>query len=318
MSQDLPLSLALNSGRGNDPTRQSPRNILDLLDQAKQNEARKNLIVKEEKKLEKPRGHMFYFKEFPTKLMIYDENSCCCFHKNSAYRRKVVFMSCHPYFDNIIIFAIFLNSVLLAVYDYGDRSNHTYKNKFIETTGVLFSIIFTCEAYIKIVAMGFVCHHNAYLRDVWNWLDFFVVMISIIEYIPFIPSANLKALRVMRVLRPLKSINAFPGIRRLIGTLLSSLRSLFDSFVFMTFIFILLGILGVRLFKGVLYQRCRTTPEPIMDPVTKNYTHWPMAENINRICTLDGSGNFQCPSGTYCGQIIDYPSIPFETEDVPN
>ena len=151
------------------------------------------------------------------------------------------------------------------------------------------------EASIKIIAMGFIMHKNSYLRDPWNWLDFFVIIISLIEYLPFIDGANLKALRVLRVLRPLKSINAFPGIRKLIGTLLSSLRALFESFIFMTFIFILFAIMGVRLFKGVLYQRCRTTPEPIRDPLTQKL-HWPIAEDVDRLCTLDGSGNFQCPS----------------------
>lgn len=31
-----------------------------------------------------------------------------------------------------------------------------------------------------------------------------------------------------------------------------------------------------------------------------------------------GVGIFTCPEGTYCGQVIDYPSIPFSSENVIN
>lgn len=91
--------------------------------------------------------------------------------------------------------------------------------------------------------MGFFMHKNAYLRDYWNWLDFIVVCIGIVENIPGIP--KLKALRTMRVLRPLRSVNAFPEMRRLIGSLLGSIPELGTAVVFLLFIFLLFGILGV-------------------------------------------------------------------------
>ena len=140
---------------------------------------------------------------------------------------------------------IAINSLLLAATDYSDRENLTKRNSMIEASGLIFTITFTLEAVIKIMAMGFAVHKNSYLRDPWNWLDFLVVCIGIIEFIPAIPAANLKALRTFRVLRPLRSINAFPSMRRLIGSLLASLPSLANAVVFMFFIFLLFGILGV-------------------------------------------------------------------------
>lgn len=175
--------------------------------------------------------------------------------------------------------------------------------------------------------MGFVVHKNSYLRDYWNWLDFLVVCIGFIELFPIIPAANLKSLRTLRVLRPLKSINAFPSMRRLIGSLLASLPSLANAVVFMLFIFLLFGILGVQQFKGVFYQRCRETPYPINDTVTGLAAHWPIDYEVERLCTIDGSGSFQCPKNKepgnegleFCGSIRpDWPSIPFETEDTIN
>lgn len=132
---------------------------------------------------------------------------------------------------------------MLALFDYTDRDTKNKRNKTIEMLGLILTYIFTLEAVIKIIAMGFIMHRNSYLRDAWNWLDFIVVCIGIFEMIPGIP--KLKALRTMRVLRPLRSVNAFPKMRRLIGSLLASIPELANAVVFLFFVFILFGILGV-------------------------------------------------------------------------
>lgn len=191
-------------------------------------------------------GAPFYFKELDRKFVVYDQRSLGIFDAKGKFRRGVVWLTCWPFFDNFIIIMIAINSLLLAATDYSDRDNLTKRNSVIEASGLIFTITFTLEAVIKILAMGFVVHKNSYLRDPWNWLDFLVVCIGIIEFIPDIPAANLKALRTFRVLRPIRSINAFPSMRRLIGSLLASLPSLANAVVFMFFIFLLFGILGVQ------------------------------------------------------------------------
>ena len=45
-----------------------------------------------------------------------------------------------------------------------------------EETEVYFLGIFCVEALLKIVALGFVLHKGAYLRNVWNIMDFVVVV----------------------------------------------------------------------------------------------------------------------------------------------
>ena len=51
-------------------------------------------------------------------------------------------------------------------------------------TNNIFSVFFIVECMLKILAYGFVTHYNSYLRDRWNWLDFAVVVVSIIEMTP--------------------------------------------------------------------------------------------------------------------------------------
>lgn len=42
----------------------------------------------------------------------------------------------------------------------------------------IFTAIYTVESTVKILARGFILADFTYLRDMWNWLDFFVVSIS--------------------------------------------------------------------------------------------------------------------------------------------
>ena len=47
-----------------------------------------------------------------------------------------------------------------------------------ETVEYIFLFIFTLEAMLKIVALGFLFHSGAYLRNAWNILDFIIVIIG--------------------------------------------------------------------------------------------------------------------------------------------
>lgn len=42
----------------------------------------------------------------------------------------------------------------------------------------MLTIIFLVEATLKIVAMGFIVHQYAYLRDGWNVMDFLIVIMG--------------------------------------------------------------------------------------------------------------------------------------------
>lgn len=48
---------------------------------------------------------------------------------------------------------------------------------------IFFSIAFTLESLSKIIAWGFVFNGSeSYLRDTWNIMDFFIVMVSNIDF----------------------------------------------------------------------------------------------------------------------------------------
>lgn len=45
-----------------------------------------------------------------------------------------------------------------------------------EDSEIVFLVIFTIEAVLKIIALGFLFQPGSYLRDGWNVLDFIVVI----------------------------------------------------------------------------------------------------------------------------------------------
>ena len=90
----------------------------------------------------------------------------------------------------------------------------------------------------------------------------------VIDFLRF--NLRLKGLRVLRVVRPLRSVKAIPSMRRLVSTLLRSLPELGSAGIFIAFMLFLFTILGLQQFSGIIYNKCRVTPEPI-----RNGTYWP-------------------------------------------
>ena len=57
---------------------------------------------------------------------------------------------------------------------------------------------------MKIIALGFVVGENAYLKNSWNRLDFFIVTMSIFDMM--LTNVNLSILKLLRTFRPLRII----------------------------------------------------------------------------------------------------------------
>ena len=71
---------------------------------------------------------------------------------------------------------ILFNTITLSMFDYSDRNSRGYNNKLIDIFSMSFSIVYTIEAILRIIALGFVVHKKSYLRDPWNLIDFIVVI----------------------------------------------------------------------------------------------------------------------------------------------
>ncbi|CAF1490715.1 unnamed protein product [Adineta ricciae] len=171
-------------------------------------------------------------------------------------------------FDTLVLICIGLNCITLAM-ERPSIAPHSLERKFLTWGNYVFTVVFTIEMIIKILADGLVIGRNTYLRNNWNRMDGFLVLISIVDLIIANRSSLsttmnsnttsrilgiLRVLRILRALRPLRLINRAPGLKLVIESLLSSIKPIGNVIVICCVFFVIFGILGVQLFKGQFYH----------------------------------------------------------------
>ena len=133
---------------------------------------------------------------------------------DNPIRRQTRWIIEWPVFEYGVIVTIIANCVVLAMEEHLPGGDRTPLAVQLEVTEPYFLAIFCVEASVKILALGFCLHPGSYLRNVWNIMDFIVVVTGIIT---LFPSENinigidLRTLRAIRVLRPLKLVSGVPS-----------------------------------------------------------------------------------------------------------
>jgi hypothetical protein len=127
------------------------------------------------------------------------------------------------------------------------------KNNILGTLDTIFLGIFVAEMVFKLIADGFIFHDYAYLRNRWNWLDFGIVIISLIAASDNEENSPFKALRCMRALRPLRLVKRMPGLRLIVLSFLKSLPEVAQTVMVVLVWFCFFGMIGCNFFKGQTY-----------------------------------------------------------------
>jgi hypothetical protein len=86
----------------------------------------------------------------------------------------------HPPITIIVIFTITITPSPLFFHQWSKfyQKNSPY---FQEASEIYFVAIYSFEALVKILAMGFILHPGAYLRNGWNILDFIVLIVGYVR-----------------------------------------------------------------------------------------------------------------------------------------
>jgi len=93
-------------------------------------------------------------------------------------------------FEGVILSLIFISSITLVI-DNPLSDPDDSKIVFFSYMDNCFTVLFTLEATIKIIAMGFLFNNGVlrekkmspYIRNPWNMLDFVVVVASLIDFV---------------------------------------------------------------------------------------------------------------------------------------
>ncbi|NP_571975.1 voltage-dependent L-type calcium channel subunit alpha-1C [Danio rerio] len=193
----------------------------------------------------------------------------CLTLKNPIRRACINIVEWKP-FEIIILMTIFANCVALAVYIPFPEDDSNATNSNLERVEYGFLIIFTVEAFLKVIAYGLLCHPNAYLRNGWNLLDFIIVVVGLFSAIleqatkgdggtsmgGKAAGFDVKALRAFRVLRPLRLVSGVPSLQVVLNSIIKAMVPLLHIALLVLFVIIIYAIIGLELFMGKMHRTC--------------------------------------------------------------
>lgn len=110
-----------------------------------------------------------------TCVLCYQSKPVAAFQKSGNWiKDKMRLLVLHKAFDIVIFISILINSIILMLswYDQDPRLRNT-----LDLINDCLSLVFTIECVCKLIGFGF-----NYFKSMWNLVDFFVVVTSIIDF----------------------------------------------------------------------------------------------------------------------------------------
>ncbi|XP_037643598.1 voltage-dependent R-type calcium channel subunit alpha-1E isoform X2 [Sebastes umbrosus] len=186
-------------------------------------------------------------------------DSMFIFKASNPIRRICHFLVTMRYFEMSILLVIVASSIALAAED--PVCTNSERNKVLRYFDYVFTGVFTFEMIIKMIDQGLILHDGAYFRDMWNILDFIVVVGALIAFALTNVMGNtkgrdiktIKSLRVLRVLRPLKTIKRLPKLKAVFDCVVTSLKNVFNILIVYQLFMFIFAVIAVQLFKGKFF-----------------------------------------------------------------
>ncbi|ACO64315.1 voltage-gated ion channel superfamily [Micromonas commoda] len=175
-------------------------------------------------------------------------------------RAKCLSIVDQRWFQGTVLVLIVISACLLAPQCDADWPTPGSKTETaMEAIDISFTVAFLIEMVLKLVALTVYSGPNAYIKDYWNCLDGFIVTMSIVTLLLDLISGGstggvLKVFRVLRVLRPLRVIKNVPSLKLVIDATFVSMPAIITVCAMGLLCFLVLGVLGMQLFKGTFYS----------------------------------------------------------------
>ncbi|CAH1183785.1 unnamed protein product [Phaedon cochleariae] len=183
-------------------------------------------------------------------------SSLFLFSEDNPIRRYTRFIIEWPPFEYAVLLTIIANCVVLALEEHLPFQDKTVLAQKLEKTEVYFLGIFCVEASLKILALGFVLHRGSYLRNIWNIMDFFVVVTGFLTMFPQLLVVDPRALRAIRVLRPLKLVSGIPSLQVVLKSIIKAMAPLLQIGLLVLFAIVIFAIIGLEFYSGALHRTC--------------------------------------------------------------
>ncbi|CAL8143658.1 unnamed protein product [Orchesella dallaii] len=184
-------------------------------------------------------------------------SSLFVFTDETKVRRCTRFIIEWPPFEYAVLLTIIANCIVLALEEHLPEGDKTILAQKLEATEPYFLAIFCVEASLKILALGFALHSGAYLRNIWNLMDFIVVVTGFITlFAQGNIGVDLRTLRAIRVLRPLKLVSGIPSLQVVLKSIIKAMAPLLQIGLLVLFAIVIFAIIGLEFYCGVLHTTC--------------------------------------------------------------
>uniref|UniRef100_A0A8C3CZE0 Voltage-dependent R-type calcium channel subunit alpha n=1 Tax=Cairina moschata TaxID=8855 RepID=A0A8C3CZE0_CAIMO len=182
-------------------------------------------------------------------------SSMFIFSTTNPVRRACHYIVNLRYFEMCILLVIAASSIALAAED--PVLTNSDRNKVLRYFDYVFTGVFTFEMVIKMIDQGLILQDGSYFRDLWNILDFIVVVGALVAFALATNKGRdiktIKSLRVLRVLRPLKTIKRLPKLKAVFDCVVTSLKNVFNILIVYKLFMFIFAVIAVQLFKGKFF-----------------------------------------------------------------
>ncbi|XP_044252156.1 sodium channel protein para isoform X31 [Drosophila takahashii] len=191
-----------------------------------------------------------YYKKFP--ILAGDDDSPF-WQGWGNLRLKTFQLIENKYFETAVITMILMSSLALALEDV-HLPQRPILQDILYYMDRIFTVIFFLEMLIKWLALGF----KVYFTNAWCWLDFVIVMVSLINFVASLVGAGgiqaFKTMRTLRALRPLRAMSRMQGMRVVVNALVQAIPSIFNVLLVCLIFWLIFAIMGVQLFAGKYFK----------------------------------------------------------------
>ncbi|KAL9871765.1 sodium channel protein para isoform X11 [Glossina fuscipes] len=191
-----------------------------------------------------------YYKKFP--ILAGDEDSPF-WQGWGNLRLKTFQLIENKYFETAVITMILMSSLALALEDV-HLPDRPILQDILYYMDRIFTVIFFLEMLIKWLALGF----KVYFTNAWCWLDFVIVMLSLINLVAVWSGLNdipvFRSMRTLRALRPLRAVSRWEGMKVVVNALVQAIPSIFNVLLVCLIFWLIFAIMGVQLFAGKYFK----------------------------------------------------------------
>ncbi|KAF9193354.1 calcium channel protein [Haplosporangium sp. Z 767] len=163
---------------------------------------------------------------------------------------------------NWFIFTCILLSIAIVIADNPvDRqaamlTGNTRTQDILGDIDYAITVIFAIEQGLRILADGLLFTPTGYLKDLWNFLDFFIVLMSCV--MTFVQIDHLysvsRAIRALSCLRVLRLIRYFEGVSAMFRAITKALPQMIVAMLLTALLFWPFAIYGVNIYAGYFYH----------------------------------------------------------------